>query len=70
MKIENLIKKIQSVLTPNDLKPKYRTINKTNPMYGHCYVATEALYHLIKNYKEYCDFKPYRGKDDNGINHW
>ena len=30
-------------------------------MFGHCYVATEALYHLLQNQ----DFKPHRAKDKN-----
>jgi hypothetical protein len=67
--INNLVESIKSVLTPDLLKPEYRERNATNPMFGHCYVATEALYHLTKD-----DwpgrFSIFHGKDDEGIIHW
>jgi len=40
-----LIKKIQRVLSPELLQKKWR--GSTNPLAGHCYVASEALYHLL-----------------------
>jgi len=39
------IKKIQAALTPDLLKAQYR--GSDIPYYGHCYVAAEALYHLL-----------------------
>lgn len=67
--IENLVKLIQQSLTPDLLKPQYREQNATNPMFGHCYVATEAFYHLTKD--DYQGrFGIYHGKDDEGIVHW
>lgn len=64
--VSRLISKIKNALTPDLLKPQYRKINKTNPTYGHCYVATEALFYLLGSK----DFSPYYGEDDNGIIHW
>lgn len=43
-----LLRRIRSVLTPDLLSPRYRAdaVGKCRE-YGHCYVATEALWHLI-----------------------
>jgi hypothetical protein len=65
-----LIQQIKSVLTPDLLKREYRSINEKNPMYGHCYAATEALYHLIKDSGQWSNYKPHRCKDDKGVTHW
>jgi len=62
-----MIKKIQSVLTPDLLKPAYRAKNKNNPMYGHCYAASEAAYHLFAKADGYF---PVRGRDSRGVCHW
>ena len=47
--IEELTKAIKLNLSPSLLKKEYREQNKTNPTFGHCYVATETLYHLLYN---------------------
>jgi hypothetical protein len=65
--LEELIAKIQAVLTPDLLKRPYREENAENPMFGHCYVATEALFHLLPDRENYCAC---RGRDDRGIVHW
>jgi len=65
----DLIRKIQKSLTPDLLKAPYRERNATNPMFGHCYVATEAFYHLIKD-DHPGRFSIYFGKDEEGIVHW
>lgn len=75
MTINELIKAIQMSLTPDLLKKKYRDgWDKNNPMFGHCYVATEALYYLLKKYNmdNYSNYKPCRGRDryDRGSVHW
>ena len=36
---------IRAALTPELLKPEYR--NASRPYAGHCYVASEAYYHLM-----------------------
>ena len=65
--MEELIARIQVVLTPELLKPRYRAENAENPMFGHCYVATEALFYLLEDRENYCAC---RGRDDRGIVHW
>lgn len=45
MDLKTLVKLIQESLTPDLLKPKYR--NGVNRYAGHCYVASETLYHLM-----------------------
>ena len=74
--MENLIQTIKEQLSPDLLKPRYRQENiDGNPMFGHCYVATEALYYLIKDdeydmYSEYKDYRPRCGKEPDGNTHW
>jgi hypothetical protein len=65
--IENLMSDIRNVLSPDLLKKEYHRENSTNPMFGHCYVATEALYYLLDDSARY---GPARGRDDAGIVHW
>lgn len=78
--INRLISLIQSVLTQDLLKKEYIKENRKNPLFGHCYVACEALYHIIKDpmfsdFLSPCDnnlleYKPCRGRDENNITHW
>jgi hypothetical protein len=44
--MNNVIEAIKQSLTPDLLKKPYREENSTNPMFGHCYVASEALFHI------------------------
>ena len=37
-------------------------------MFGHCYVASEALFHLLGGRAS--DYRPFHGKDDTGDTHW
>lgn len=67
--LNELIDKIKKSLTPELLKPQYREHNASNPMFGHCYVATEAFYHLTKD-SHPGRFSIFHGKDDEGIVHW
>ena len=67
MNIQELTTKIQECLTPDLLKKPYREKNKNNPMYGHCYVATEALYHSLDDRTKY---QIQHGKDHEGVVHW
>jgi hypothetical protein len=66
-KVLELMDAVRAVLTPDLLKPQYRN-HPENPMFGHCYVASEALYHLLGGHES--SLQPYRGKDDAGIVHW
>ena len=60
-KILELIKHIQENLTDDLRLPKYRGPNK---MSGYCYVASEALYHLLDRKPTPMQIK------HNGISHW
>lgn len=63
-----LIKAIQGVLTPDLLKPEYREANEGNPLYGHCYTASEVLFHALGGFSS--SWRPVRARDDNGVTHW
>ena len=45
--IESVMKRIASNLEPNMVTKKYREENATNPMFGHCYHSSQALFHLM-----------------------
>ena len=47
--IADLTKTVRSVLTPNLLKPvfKKKVESGAHPMTGHCYVASEAMFHML-----------------------
>ena len=62
--MNDLIQKVQRHLTPAFLKVK-PTID--HPLAGHCYVASEALYHLGLKDEGYT---PCRGRDEDGVVHW
>lgn len=62
----SMVYMVQSALSPSLLKKEYLDENAKNPMFGHCYVASEAIYHLLPNRK----LRPYYGKDPRGITHW
>ncbi len=67
LSVRRLIKRIQNCLTQDLLKKEYREQNTHNPMFGHCYVATEVLYHLMQTKEK---VKPCCAKDENNITHW
>ena len=43
--LRKLVKKLESHLTDDLRRPPYK--GSSNPLTGHCYVASEALYHLL-----------------------
>src|ERR1700739_1703310 len=48
MKTADLIQAVQSVLTPDLLKPdQRRMLTGIHPTEGHCAIAAEALFHLL-----------------------
>jgi len=71
--LQQLVKKIQSVLTPDLLNSYYRHTRPedAHPVWGHCYVATEVLYHL---WGKKAGFKPCYVRIGRGCivlgNHW
>jgi hypothetical protein len=66
MNVPTLIEKIQTALSPDLLKPEYR--GSDIPLYGHCYVASEALYHVIGGGDS--EYTPARARDAEGVVHW
>lgn len=60
--MKTLIQAIKSALTNEDRLPQYR--NDPNPMRGHCYVASEVLYHMTNK-----KLQPKRIKHENS-SHW
>jgi len=45
--IESVMGSIASNLTPELVTKKYREENETNPMFGHCYHSSQALFYLM-----------------------
>lgn len=66
MTIVELVRRVQECLSPDLLKKNYLSRNRDNPLFGHCYVASEALYHLLGDSR----FKPHYGRDANGTHWW
>ena len=63
---ESMMKIIRTQLTPDLLTKKYRKENETNPMYGHCYHSTQALFYLLDPH----ELVPMSGIDYRGDTHW
>ena len=61
----SLVIAVQGELCPSLLKKQYLDENAKNLMFGHCYVASEAIFHLSKN-----KLQPFYGTDKRGITHW
>ena len=45
--IESVMGSIANNLTPELVTKKYREENATNPMFGHCYHSSQALFYLM-----------------------
>jgi len=54
-------------LTPDLLNKKF-LYDEQNPLAGHCYLASEALYHIAGGKRK--SWKPMRLRDRNGVVHW
>jgi len=63
---KQLLKTIRNNLTPDLLQKKYLKENLTNKTYGHCYVATECLYYMLRDKS----FMPYIARDFRNNVHW
>ena len=67
--IQHIITQLKAELTPDLLKKEWREKAKDQHYtFGHCYVASEALYHLLGADKS--SFRPYYGKDEMGTHWW
>ncbi len=59
-------KKLEDCLTPDLVTKKYRRENQNNPMYGHCYHTTQAMFYLLDT--DTLDIMS--GTDWRGDKHW
>lgn len=68
--LDELSELIVEQLTSDLLSPQFATMNeaKLNPLFGHCYVASEALYHLAGGKR--AGLRPRRIKISDGHWHW
>lgn len=68
--LDALVEAIQSVLTFDLLKPEYRrkSVEIDSPLYGHCYAASEALFHALGGFVS--SWRPVRARDESGTTHW
>lgn len=65
---DSLVENIQQNLTPDLLKSRYRNQTPSqHPHTGHCYVATEVLYHL---WGKHHGAKPMRMKVGDDVHWW
>jgi hypothetical protein len=65
---DEMIEDIQEVLTIDLLQPRFREAAKKNKFCGHCYAASEALYHMMG--AKDSGYTPTRAQDADGIVHW
>lgn len=65
--IEKLIEIIKDSLSDDLLKPEYRKLENRHRTTGHCYIASEALYHLIGGKDR---VSSYSGRDSENDTHW
>lgn len=63
-----LIELIRANLTPDLLHEQYRMLAEKGPAAGHCYVASEALYHIIGGRRS--RFKPHSGRIGDIVHWW
>lgn len=63
--MQDLIKRIQDVLEPSLLKKGYEGSHRLS---GHCYAASEALYHALGGADS--DWFPVRARDAENVTHW
>tara|TARA_B100000700_G_scaffold69353_2_gene76900 strand:+ start:15677 stop:16081 length:405 start_codon:yes stop_codon:yes gene_type:complete len=66
-KVKSYIKLIQDSLTDELLKPEYRKLENRHQTTGHCYIAAEALYHLLGGKEK---VSSYTGRDSDNGTHW
>lgn len=62
------IRLVQSALSMDLLKPKYRHLQDSHFTGGHCYHSAEALWHLLGGKDS--DWVPHVYREEDGITHW
>lgn len=69
--LPGLVSRVQGVLTPDLLKPEWRAVatqEGARPFTGHCYAASEALYHLLGG--KAAGLKPKTIRHEGGAHWW
>ena len=66
--MKDLIHRIQKHLSKDLLKPKFKS--EDHPLAGHCYVASEALFHLAFDGYEQAEWRPHYAVDNQDVAHW
>lgn len=67
MNFDKIIKIIQEELSEDLLKSTYQKIENKHKTTGHCYIASEAIFHLCGGKEKYMAFC---GRDFSGGTHW
>jgi hypothetical protein len=67
--VDQVSEDIRKILNPNLLSSQYKEGNKTNPLFGHCYHSTQAMYIMLDG-DEKENLVPYSGMDVLGNIHW
>lgn len=63
----SLLDAIKAVLSDDLLKPQYRCLTNKHITTGHCYAASEALYHIFGSSLNWI---PVCGRDETGTHWW
>ena len=63
-----LITRIQAALSPDLLSKTYRNCEGQHSVAGHCYIASEALYHYLGG--KAAGLTPQVARDPEGGTHW
>lgn len=64
--VQELVERVRGALTPDLLKPAYRTADRPNSS-GHCYAASEACFHLLGG--KTAGWTPQSIRHE-GVSHW
>ena len=68
MKYTTLIKKVQRGLSPDLLKGRWKV--QTHPLEGHCYIATEALFHILPDKENWKPMVASYNDEGGKATHW
>jgi len=66
--IRQTIRKIQKALSPDLLSKAYENESANHPVAGHCYIAAEALFHVLGGKR--AGLIAYVARDPEGGTHW
>lgn len=64
----NIMRRIRRAVSPDLLHARYRDMTRVHFLAGHCYAASEALYHLLGG--KAAGLTPHSARDAFGGIHW